>query len=421
VHRHDWRMLLGLFLAAECLAQNPPGAPHAMTWQETESRFRASNPLLLAGKVTIDEARAEEISANLRPNPNLTVGWDQITPFSTAPSRPVAQSFVFSSIDYLHEREHKRELRLESAQKGTSLATAAQADLERNLLFNLRDAFVRVVLAKAVVAVTKENLDDYDKALVVNRDRFQAGAISHVDLQRIELERVRFVADLATATVNLRTAKIDLETLLRDRTPVDEFDVNEPFDFHEPLVTLEELRSQAQASRPDVRQAEQSVEKARTDHRLAVANGSSDPTFGFDIAHQPAPVNDYFGVSVSFPLRIFDRNQGEKARTSLDISRNEKLRDAAQLTAAHDVDSAWATLENTLGLLRPYRDSYLKNAEEVRSTISFSYQHGAASLLDFLDAENEYRSTQLSYLNLIGAYLSAANQVNFAVGREILQ
>jgi cobalt-zinc-cadmium efflux system outer membrane protein len=170
-----------------------------------------------------------------------------------------------------------------------------------------------------------------------------------------------------------------------------------------------------------VRQAQQSLEKAHTDHRLAVANGSSDPTFGFDMAHQPAPLNTYVGASVSFPLRIFDRNQGEKARTSLDISRNEELRDAAQLTAAHDVDSAWATLENTLGLLRPYRESYLKNAEEVRSTISFSYQHGAASLLDFLDAENEYRSTELSYLNLIGAYLSAANQVNFAVGREILQ
>jgi cobalt-zinc-cadmium efflux system outer membrane protein len=414
-------MLLGLFLAAECLAQNVPGALHAMTWQETESRFRANNPLLLAGKVTIDEARAEEISANLRPNPNLTLAWDQITPFSTAPSRPVAQSYAFWTIDYLHERQHKRELRLESAQEGTSLATAAQADLERNLLFNLRDAFVRVLLAKAVVTVTKENLDDYDKALAVNRDRFQAGAISHVDLQRIELERVRFVADVATATVNLRTAKIDLQTLLRDRTPVEQFDVNEPFDFHEPLVTLEELRSQAQISRPDVKQAQQSLEKAHTDHRLAVANGSSDPTFGFDMAHQPAPLNTYVGASVSFPLRIFDRNQGEKARTSLDISRNEELRDAAQLTAAHDVDSAWATLENTLGLLRPYRDSYLKNAEEVRSTISFSYQHGAASLLDFLDAENEYRSTELSYLNLIGAYLSAANQVNFAVGREILQ
>lgn len=421
MHRHNWRMLLGLFLAAECLAQNVPGAPHAMTWQETESRFRANNPLLLAGKVTIDEARAEEISANLRPNPNLTLAWDQITPFSTAPSRPVAQSYAFWTIDYLHERQHKRELRLESAQEGTSLATAAQADLERNLLFNLRDAFVRVLLAKAVVTVTKENLDDYDKALAVNRDRFQAGAISHVDLQRIELERVRFVADVATATVNLRTAKIDLQTLLRDRTPVEQFDVNEPFDFHEPLVTLEELRSQAQISRPDVKQAQQSLEKAHTDHRLAVANGSSDPTFGFDMAHQPAPLNTYVGASVSFPLRIFDRNQGEKARTSLDISRNEELRDAAQLTAAHDVDSAWATLENTLGLLRPYRESYLKNAEEVRSTISFSYQHGAASLLDFLDAENEYRSTELSYLNLIGAYLSAANQVNFAVGREILQ
>jgi cobalt-zinc-cadmium efflux system outer membrane protein len=123
---------------------------------------------------------------------------------------------------------------------------------------------------------------------------------------------------------------------------------------------------------------------------------------------------------VNFPLRIFDKNQGEKARTSLDIGRNEKLRDAAHLTALHDVDSAWATLQSTLGLLRPYRTQYLKEAEDVRSTISFSYEHGAASLLDFLDAQKQYRDTELSYLNLVGASFSAANQVNFAVGRQIL-
>jgi outer membrane protein, heavy metal efflux system len=174
-------------------------------------------------------------------------------------------------------------------------------------------------------------------------------------------------------------------------------------------------------NRPDLKGAEQSVDKARTDHQLAVANGASDPTFGFDLAHQPSPLNTYVGFSVNFPLRIFDKNQGEKARTSLDIGRTQKLRDAAEVAALHDVDSAYATLQNTLALLRPYRTEYLPQAESVRSTISFSYEHGAASLLDFLDAQKEYRSTQLSYANLVGAYLSAANQVNFAVGEEVIR
>ncbi len=126
-------------------------------------------------------------------------------------------------------------------------------------------------------------------------------------------------------------------------------------------------------------------------------------------------------MSISIPLRIFDRNQGEKRHTEIDIGRNEKLRDAAQLTVLHDVESAYATLESTLALLRPYRAKYLKEAADIRDTVSFSYMHGAASLLDFLQAQAQYRSTQLNYLNLVGAYLSAANQVNLAVGREVVR
>ncbi|HEX4227845.1 MAG TPA: TolC family protein [Bryobacteraceae bacterium] len=166
---------------------------------------------------------------------------------------------------------------------------------------------------------------------------------------------------------------------------------------------------------------ERSLDKARIDHQLAIANGSADPTFSVDASHQPPPLNTYVGASISLPLRIFDRNQGDKLETLLDIGRNEKLRDAARLTALHDVDSAYATLESALKLLRPYKAEYLEEAQNIRSAVSFAYLHGGASLLDFLDAQKEYRDTELSYLNLVGAYLSAANQLNFAVGHEVIR
>jgi cobalt-zinc-cadmium efflux system outer membrane protein len=405
---------------ATCLVQTAP-AQHALTWKEVQDKFRASNPTLLAGQVTIDESRADEITAYLKPNPDLNLGWDQFTPFSTNPYQPIAQSYVFGSVDYLHEREHKRELRLASAKKATAISVSAQSDLERNLMFTLRDAFVRVLQAKAVRQVAQENLDYYDKEIAISRARLNSGDISQVDFQRVDLQRVQFESDLATAQVNLRTAKIDLIALLRDRTPVEQFDVTEPFDFEAPVTTLKELRTLAINSRPDLKEAEQSLDKARTDHQLAIANGSTDPTFSVDMSHQPPPLNTYIGVGVSIPLRIFDRNQGEKEHTLLDIGRNEKLHDAAELAALHDVDSAYATLENTLELLKPYKTKYLKEAQEVRSTVSFAYLHGGASLLDFLDAQKQYRDTQLTYLNLVGAYLSAANQVNFAVGREVIR
>jgi cobalt-zinc-cadmium efflux system outer membrane protein len=163
----------------------------------------------------------------------------------------------------------------------------------------------------------------------------------------------------------------------------------------------------------------QSVDKARTDHQLAVANGSTDPTFGFDVGRNP-PIDQYIGFNVSFPLRIFDRNQGEKLRTQLDVDRNQKLMEATQASVFSDVDSAYATVNSTVTLLRPYKEHYLKQAERVRDTITFSYDRGAASLLALLDAQADYRSVQLNYLNLVASYLEASNQLNLAVGREVI-
>ncbi len=422
MERHTWRFCLGLLSLAAALWAQSGNAPRTLTWQETEATFRANNPELLAGKITIDESRADEITAYLRPNPNMNLSVDQFTPY-VGPSgfRPIWQVYPSGSIDYLHERRHKRELRLASAQNDTALAISSQADLERNLVFNLRDAFVRVLLSKAVYGIAKENLDYYDKEISINKDRYNAGDIARVDFQRIEIQRVQFESDIQTALVNIRTAKIDLLALLRDSTPVDEFDVTESFDFAEPAVTLQDLRQTALETRPDLREAEQALDKARTDHKLAIANGSTDPTFSVDGSRQATPLNTYFGVGVSIPLRIFDRNQGDKLHTLLDIGRSEKLRDEAEITALHDVDSAYATLQSTVKQLRPYKAKWLHEAEEIRDTVTYAYQHGGGTLLDFLDAQKEYRDTQLNYLNLVGAYFSAANQVNYSVGREVIR
>ncbi|MGH9665863.1 MAG: TolC family protein, partial [Bryobacteraceae bacterium] len=253
----------------------------------------------------------------------------------------------------------------------------------------------------------------------VSRTRLQAGDISQIDLDRLELQRVQFASDVQMAMVNLRTAKITLLTLLNDRTPVDEFDVTGTFDFSDQLPSLDDLRKLALDTRPDLRAAVQSIERARTDHRLAIANGSTDPTFGVDFARNP-PIPLYVGFNVNIPLRIFDRNQGEKLRTELDISRNEKLREAAVAQVYSDVNSAYATLSSSLTLLRPYKAQYLQQASRVRDNISFAYQHGGSSLLDFLSAQNDYRTMRLTYLNLVGAYLTAASQLDLAVGREVI-
>lgn len=429
------RASLGIaFLAAVCLspsalAQTPLAQTRALSWAEVRDKFEAANLTLQAARIGIDESRQQEVTAYLRPNPNVIGTLDQINPFTTQPPpngiggnsySPFAFALPSGSIDYLHERQHKRELRRDSAQQGTAIATSQLADEERSLLFTLRNAFVQTLQQKAVLALAQENLSYYDQVLRVSRDRRQAGDIAQVDLDRLEVQRVQYETDLQTATVNLRTAKIQLLTLLNDRTPVEQFDIAGPYDFPNQISPLEEFRAIALETRPDLKAAMQSIEKARTDNRLAWANGSTDPTFSVDLARNP-PIPAYLGVSVTVPLRIFDRNQGEKARTLLDVGRNQRLRDAAEAQVLSDVDSAYAAIDSNLTLLRTYRANYLQRAVQVRDTVLFAYQNGGASLLDFIQAQQDYRSVQLNYLNLIGSYLTAAGQLNLAVGREVIQ
>jgi len=229
---------------------------------------------------------------------------------------------------------------------------------------------------------------------------------------------------LQAAGENLKTAKIQLLTLLNSRVHVDEFDVAGPFDFSDQLMPRDEFRKIALETRPDLKAAVGAVGKAQADHKLAVANGSTDPTLSVWYTHNSSNNNPFgvntLGVSLAIPLRIFDRNQGEKLRTQLDITRNERLRDAAEAGVLSDVDSGYVTLESNLMLLRPYKAKYLQQSVRVRDTILFSYQHGGTALLDFLNAQAEYRSVQLNYVNLVGSYLTAAAQLNLAVGREAI-
>ena len=414
-------------LYAQTQAPTTAQAPATVwTWDQVKNLFELNNTNLMAAKLNIDELKAEEITAHLRPNPAFTLTADgtQISP-SHGVWQPFAGTFVSPGVSYLFERRNKRNLRFQAAKQGTAIGAAQQADTDRTLTFNLRSTFVGVLQAKAVLKLTQDNLEYYDKILKVSRDRFDAGDIARIDLDRLELGRLQYESDLQSALVNLRTSKINLLALLDDRRPVDSFDVEGSFDFGEELLELDEYRKDALDARPDLRAAVLTVEQAKTNYELAEANGSTDPTIGVWFTHNgsfnnPDALNT-IGASVSIPLRIFDRNQGEKLRTKIDINRSEKLRQGAETQVYSDVDSAYATLASNIELLKPYKRQYLQQAVRVRDTVFFSYQQGGASLLDFFNAESDYRTVQLSYVNLIGAYLTAAAQLNQAVGREVVQ
>jgi cobalt-zinc-cadmium efflux system outer membrane protein len=421
------RWSLGCGLVGIVAFATPARAQTPMSWPEVKAKFEAANPTLQADQLAVDETRASQITAFLRPNPTVSATLDQIG--NNANGRPFDDALPLVLVGYLHERQKKRELRRDSAQGATAVAIAGHADLERNLIFTLRSAFVQVLQAKAFFALAQDNLTTYDKALTISRDRLQSGDIAQIDLDRLELQRVQYESDVQTAQVNVRIAKIQLLRLLNDQTPIEQFDVTGPYEFAPPVQTVEAVRLIALDARPDLKAALAAIEKAKIDHRLALANGSTDPTVTVDVgfpalsevwqSYSPT-LRQYAGVNVSMPLRLFDRNQGEKLRTQLDIARNERLGEAARLQIFSDVDSAYATLTSTVALLEPYRASYLDRATRVRDTVTYSYQRGGASLLDFLQAQQEYRSVQIGYVNLVAAYLSAAAQLNLATGQEVI-
>jgi cobalt-zinc-cadmium efflux system outer membrane protein len=401
-------------------------AQQSLTWEQVKAKFEAANPALRADALGVDEMKAVEITAYLRPNPQFTAATDgtQIAR-NNGVWQPLSGNQAQGTLSYLHERDRKRELRLESAKEGTQISASEHEDLRRNLLFDLRSQFVQTLEAKAVLDLAKADLAYYDKIIEISRSRYKAGDIAQIDLDRIELLRVQYEVEIQAAIVNLRTAKIQLLQLLNDRTPVEQFDVTGAFDFADELKPLDDFRQIALDERPDLRAAMESIQQAQTNHKLAQANGSTDPTFSAWYTWNPSFNNpndqQSLGLSVMVPLRIFDRNQGEKQRTQIDIGRNQQLSEAVRAQVFSDVDSAYTQVESSIALLRPYKAQYKDQALRVRDTVTYSYEHGSASLMDFLNAQSDYRTVQLAYLQLIGSYMTAAGQLNLAVGREVIQ
>jgi outer membrane protein, heavy metal efflux system len=275
-----------------------------------------------------------------------------------------------------------------------------------------------------VLDLAKEDLEYYDNIIEISRARFNAGDIAQIDLDRIELLRVQYESEIQTAIVNLRTSKIQLLQLLNDRTPVEQFDVTGPFDFSDASSRLKTSADRLD-ERPDLRAALESPCSRRRPTtswpRPTVPpirpSARGTPT---TLLQQPQR-HQTLGLSVSIPLRIFDRNQGEKKRTQIDIDRNQQLTDAARAQVFSDVDSAYEQVRKQHRAAQALQGKYNDQATARARHRDLRLQHGGASLMDFLNAQSDYRTVQLAYLQLIGAYLTAAGQLNLAVGREVIQ
>jgi cobalt-zinc-cadmium efflux system outer membrane protein len=405
-------------------AAPPEAAPNAATRITLDEALRLAmqhNHALQAARSTILQSQAQEVTANLRPNPTLS--WDsqffplfQPSQFSADYLENQAQFDV--GIGYLFERGKKRQHRLQAAKDQTEVTRFQVDDNQRQLLFNTGSQFVAVLLAQSTLDLAKQDVDSFQQTVDISESRYKVGDMSEGDLLKIKLQLLQFQSDLLAAKVAKIQALAALRQFLGFESVPDDFDVQGELDYQPVHAGLQDLKVLAMRNRPDLHAAQQGVTAARSQEALMEANGKKDLGVTFDYQHVAGVNSGAFFFNIDLP--IFDRNQGEIARTRYAITQAEQQAIETAQQVNTDVVDAYAALHSNDEIIQLYRGGYVDQAKQSRDITEYAYKRGAANLLDFLDAERTYRANQLAYRQALASYMTALEQVRQAVGTRNL-
>jgi cobalt-zinc-cadmium efflux system outer membrane protein len=423
-----WHLRLLAIVIAVCIAGaasaqtgGPTTGPVRITLDEAIQLALQHNHSLLAARTTVQQNEAQEITANLRPNPVLS-GDAQFLPifqpnkFNGDYINTVAQFDV--GIGYLFERGRKRQHRLQAARDVTEQTRLTVADNERSLAFLVATQFITVQLAESTIDLAAEDLKSFQNTVDISESRYKAGDISEVDFLKIKIQLLQFQTDMSQAQLARVQALAGLRQLLGYESVPADYDVAATFDYAPVTIKLEDLQARALADRPDLRAARQGVTAANSQYELQKANGKVDPAGTVNYTH----VSDTSSASLfgNVQIPIFNRNQGEIARAQYAITQAQELAHAASDQVMTDVTDAYEGVRTNDQIVTLYRSGYLKEAQESRDISEYAYKRGAASLLDYLDAERSYRATELAYRQSLASYLTAVEQLREAVGTRNL-
>jgi len=425
-----------VFLPVMALAQQSPPAlpatepPRADTTQPAavhvslEEALRLAlqrNHALQAQRTMILQNQAQEITANLRPNP--VVSWDSqffplFNPREFSASYLENQAQFDFGIGYLFERGKKRQHRLQAAKDQTAVTRSQVADDERQLMFNVSQQFVAALLAKSTFDFAQQNLDSFRQTVDISQQRYTAGDMSEGDLLKIKLQMFQFESDLAAARLAKSQALVALRQQVGYESVPDNYDVEGELDYQPIKGNVEDLQALALRSRPDLQAAQQGVVAARSQLALAEANGKRDLNASFSYTHTAGISSGAFFFNIDLP--IFDRNQGEIARTRYAITQSQEQQLEATQQVLTDVRNAYESLRMNEQIIKLYQGGYVDQAKQSKDIDEYSYKRGVASLLDYLDAERTYRANQLAYRQALAGYMTALEQMREAVGTRIL-
>lgn len=379
-----------------------------------------NSPAIKAARTQIEQNQAQEITANLRPNPTLS--WDsQFIPvfsgdFSTDTLNNLQQFDI--GVGYLFERGHKRQNRLRAARDQTAVTTAQVADTERTLVFNVAQQFINVLLANSTLQFAQEDLNGFQQTVNISEERYRAGDISEGDYLKIKLQLLQFQTDVSSARVAKVQALGSLRQLIGYSNLPHDYDCAGDLDYKPLTASLPDLQAKALAERPDLKAAQKGITAANSQIGLAKADAKIDFNASASFSH----VSGVSSTSLFFnvPLPFFNRNQGEIARTKFALTQAELTAKATEDTVMTDVTNAYEAATSNQDVVKLYVSGYLKQAQDSRDISEYAYKGGAATLLDYLDAERSYRSTQLAYRQALAAYMLSLEQLRQAIGTRSL-
>jgi len=377
------------------------------------------NQALRAQRLNVDQSRAGEITASLKPNPVLGNLVDTIPIFSPQTIRLSTQIYS-ESLSYTVERGGKRQKRVVVAKDNTDVAAKTVTDNERQLRFQVVQAFVNVLLAKSVLQLSQDDLANFSQELDLNQARLKAGDLAEGDYLKLSLQKLQFEQDVSAAQLSLIQAKASLRQQLGYESVADGYDVSGTLTHNKHAVLLDDLEKQALIDRPDLQAAHGGVTLANDTVTLAFGNKVRDWTWSTDYTNQNFGINGV-GVSLSFELPIHDRNQGEIARSQAAARQAAETESSTRVTVLTDVVNAYYGLQTSEAVVALFEGGYLEQATQSRDISTYAYQRGAATILDVLDAERSYRATQLAYRQAMAAQMTAAAQVNLVVGTQVIQ
>ena len=403
-------------------APGRPQSPSVIITIEQAINYALNSPAVIAERTLVSQNKEQEVTANLRPNP--TLGWDaQYLPLFMPDlwsSKYIDTTAQFDlGVGYLFERGKKRQHRLQAARDATSVTESEVLDFERTTVANTAQQFVAALLAKSNLDFAEHLLDSYQHTVGISQEQNKAGAISKADLLKIQLQTLQFRTDVSTAKIALVQALNSLRELMGfDAVPRD-YDIAGTLAYEPITLHLEELQAKALSSRPDLQAAHRGITAAQSQVGLAKANAKQDLNFTFDYSHVNASNVGAFFFNI--PLPIFNRNQGEVARTYFALTQAQFQEKAAEQQVMTEVKNAYETLLNHRDIVELYDNGYIQQAQQSLDMAQSGYRQGAASLLDFLDAQRSYRSTGLSYREALAAYMTAMEQLRAAVGMRELR